>query len=203
VKALYVTDRAAIGDERFLALLRRLSGAADLTVALREKGTPDRACLTWARRAREALGPSVPLMVNSRFDIALAARADGVHLPSDGLPVPEVRTQTPRGFRVGVSTHSPEEAEAAIGSGADLVVLGPIFDTPSKRRFGPPLGAETLGRLPLRSTHRSEVFAIGGIDEPGIAELEPHRDRISGVAGIRLFQEARDPRGVAERIAAR
>jgi thiamine-phosphate pyrophosphorylase len=203
VKALYVTDRAAIGDERFLALLARLSGAPELTVQLREKGTPDRACLTWARRAREALGSSVPLLVNGRFDIALAARADGVHLPSDGLPVPTVRAQTPRGFRVGVSTHSPEEAEAAIGSGADLVVLGPIFDTPSKRPFGAPLGAEALGRLPPSSTHGSEVFAIGGIDEPAIEELEPHRDRFSGVAGTRLFQEAPDPRGVAERIAAR
>ncbi len=203
MKALYVTDRAAIGDERFLALLVRLSGAPELTVELREKGASDRDCLTWASRAREALGPSVPLLVNGRFDIALAARADGVHLPADGLPISEVRAQTPRGFRVGVSTHSPEEAEAAIGSGADLVVLGPIFDTPTKRPFGLPLGAGALGRLPPRDTHGSEVFAIGGIDEPAIEELEPHRDRISGVAGIRLFQEAPDPRGVAERIAAR
>jgi thiamine-phosphate pyrophosphorylase len=203
VKALYVTDRAAIGDERFLALLARLSGAPALTVELREKEAPDRDRLTWALRAREALGSSVPLLVNSRFDVALAALADGVHLPADGLPLPEVRAHTPRGFRVGVSTHSPEEAEAAIGSGADLVVVGPIFDTPSKRQFGAPLGAKALSRLPLRRTHRSEVFAIGGIDEPALDALEPHRDRISGVAGIRLFQQAPDPRGVAERIAAR
>ncbi|MEP6993019.1 MAG: hypothetical protein ABI968_00765, partial [Acidobacteriota bacterium] len=59
------------------------------------------------------------------------------------------------------------------------------------------------GRLPLRDTHGSEIFAIGGIDERTIDRLEPHRDRISGVAGIRLFQEAEDPRAVVQRIADR
>ena len=203
MKALYVTDRDAIGDERFGALLARLSGAPELVVELREKAADDRTSLTWARLARESLGGSVPLLVNRRFDIALAAGADGVHIPADGLPIGEVRAHTPRGFRVGVSTHSPEEAAAAIGSGADLVVIGPIFDTSAKRSFGEPLTPAALARLPLRSSHGTEVFAIGGIDEASIDALEPHRDRISGVAGIRLFQQAADPRAVADRIAAR
>ena len=202
MKALYVTDRPAIGDERFLALLTRLEGAPELTVELREKDSPDRVCLAWARRARERLGSSVSILVNRRFDIALSAGADGVHLPADGLAIRDVRLHTPRGFRLGVSTHSPEEAALAIDAAADLVVLGPIFDTPAKRRFGEPLGPGSLSRLPLRSTHRTEVFAIGGIDETAMDALEAHRDRISGIAGIRLFQEASDPRGVVERIAA-
>jgi thiamine-phosphate pyrophosphorylase len=145
----------------------------------------------------------VPLLVNRRFDVALAAGAAGVHLPADGLPMAPVRAHTPRGFRVGVSTHSPEEAAAALDAGADLVVIGPIFDTPSKRRFGPPLGAEALGRLPPRSAHGGEVFAIGGIDEAALDRLEPYRDRLSGIAAIRLFQEAADPRAVADRVSAR
>jgi thiamine-phosphate pyrophosphorylase len=203
MKALYVTDRTAIGDQRFSALLTELAGAPELTVELREKAAGDLACLAWARLARERLGATVPLYVNRRFDVALLAQADGVHLPADGFPLSRVRAHTPRGFRIGVSTHSPEEAEAAIGAGADLVVLGPIFETPSKQPFGEPLGPAALERLPLASSHQSQVFAIGGIDEDAIAELEPHRARISGVAGIRLFQDAADPRQVAERIAAR
>lgn len=203
MNALWVTDRAAIGDSRFRELLRMLSGAPALTVELRERESPDRERLAWAREARSSLGPAVPLLVNRRFDVALAAAADGVHLPADGLPLSGVRAHTPRGFRIGVSTHSPQEAAAAIGEGADVVLIGPIFDTPSKRRFGPALGPEALSSLPLRVSHRCQVFAIGGIDEPALDRLAPYRDRISGVAGIRLFQEASDPRGVVERIAAR
>jgi thiamine-phosphate pyrophosphorylase len=203
MKSLYVTDRASIGDARFRELLARLSGCPGLAVELREKEIPDRECLAWAREARERLGPGVPLLVNRRFDLALAAGAGGVHLPANGLPLAAVRANTPRGFRIGRSTHSSEEAARAIEEGADVVVLGPMFDTPSKRAFGRPLGAESLARLPPRASHRSEVFAIGGIDEPALDALEPYRDRISGVAAVRLFQEASDPRAVAERIAAR
>jgi thiamine-phosphate pyrophosphorylase len=202
VNALWVTDRAAIGDSRFAGLLRALAGAPALTVELRERDATDRECLAWARTARESLGPGVPLFVNRRYDVALAAGADGVHLPADGLPVAQVRAHTPRGFRVGVSTHSPEEAAAAAEE-ADVVLLGPIFDTPSKRRFGPPLGPDALARLPPRSSQRAPIFAIGGIDEAALDRLEAYRERIAGVAGIRLFQDASDPRAVVERIAAR
>lgn len=203
MKALYVTERRAIGDSAFRSLLSRLEGAPELTVQLRERGTADRECREWAQTARRSLGSEVPLFVNRRFDIALSAGADGVHLPADGLPLPQVRAHTPRGFRVGVSVHSAQEASAAIAEGADLIVLGPIFETPSKRSLGPPLGPAALEGLPLLASHRSEVFAIGGVDESGLDRLAPYRDRISGVAAIRLFQEASDPRGVVERIAAR
>jgi thiamine-phosphate pyrophosphorylase len=203
MKALYVTDRAAAGDERFQAILSSLAGAPNLSVELREKGPPDRDVLTRARHCRQWLGGGVSLYVNRRFDIAIAAGADGVHLPADGLPVARLRANTPRGFRIGVSTHSPSETRAAIAEGADLVLIGPIFQTPSKQAFGPPLSPEVLAQLPPASEHRAEVLAIGGVDETSLARLEPYRDRISGVAGVRLFQDAADPRAVAERISRR
>jgi thiamine-phosphate pyrophosphorylase len=203
VKALYVTDRQALGDARFESVLAAVAGLPDLRVQLREPGVSDRESYAWAAKAREKLGPDVPLFVNRRFDLALAAAADGVHLPADGLPLARVRANTPRGFRVGVSTHSVEEAGAAISAGADLVVLGPVFDTPSKRAYGAPLGPSVLANLPRLADHEAEVFAIGGIDESRVAELEAYGDRISGVAAVRLFQESADPRGAAQRIAAR
>jgi thiamine-phosphate pyrophosphorylase len=203
MKALYVTDRKSAGDARVEDTLAALSGAPDISVQLRERETPDRECLRRAEIARRTLGPEVALFVNRRFDIALAAAADGVHLPASGLPLARVRAGTPRGFRIGVSTHSPEEARLAIEAGADLVLIGPIFDTPSKAGFGPPLGVEALGQLPPRSEHGAQVLAIGGIREEDLDRLEPWRDRIAGVAGIRLFQDADDPGGVARRIALR
>jgi thiamine-phosphate pyrophosphorylase len=202
MKVLYVTDRASIGEERLLAILERLAGGP-LSVELREKDAEDREVLRLAMAARERLGPDVPLTLNGRFDLALAAGADGVHLPSDGLPVARVRAHTPHGFTIGVSTHAPGEAADAIAAGANVVVIGPIFDTPSKRSYGAPLGPAALAALPPRDSHGSEVLAIGGIGEAELEALEPFRDRISGIAAIRLFQDSADPRAAADRIAAR
>lgn len=196
-----MTDRGAAGQERLEQLLTELGGTEGLTVQLRETGVTDREMLSRARRARQALGPDVPLYVNRRFDVALAAGADGVHLPAAGLPLRRVRANTPRRFRVGASTHSATEAIAAIEEGADLVVLGPIFDTPSKRSFGPPLSPAELGKLPPASSHACEVYVIGGIDQTRLGEIHAYRDRIAGVAAVRLFQDAADPRAVLASIA--
>jgi thiamine-phosphate pyrophosphorylase len=203
VKALYVTDRAGIGTERFERLLASLAGTPALTVQLRERDAADAGVLLQARRARDTLGASVPLFVNRRLDLALAAEAAGVHLPSSGLPLRAVRRHTPRGFRIGVSVHSVGEARDAISAGADLVVLGPIFDTPSKREFGPPLGPAALDDLPPLSEHASDVYAIGGIDAARLDEVASRRERVSGVAGIRMFQEAADPRAAVLEVGRR
>jgi thiamine-phosphate pyrophosphorylase len=200
VKALYITDRRAIGQQRFESLLVALRGAEELSVQLREAEESDRETVALARRTRELLGPEVPLYLNRRFDLALAAEASGVHLPAAGLPARRVRANTPRGLRIGVSTHSAQEASAAIEEGADLVVIGPIFDTPSKRAFGPPLGPEELSKLPEATEHSAEIYAIGGIDQSRLGALLPYRDRIAGVAAIRMFQEASDPRAVEDTI---
>jgi thiamine-phosphate pyrophosphorylase len=201
MKAMWVTDRAACGPERFEAVLAALAGASGLCVQLREKNLSDLESLALARRCRGVLGPGVPLLVNRRFDIALSAGASGTHLPSDGLSVGRVRANTPRGFRIGVSAHSTEEAAQAIEEGADLVVLGPIFDTPSKRAFGPPLGLRALDRLPPLAGHRADVYAIGGIAEQNLEEITRRRDRVSGAAAIRLFQESPDPKALVEKVA--
>lgn len=201
MKALYVTDRRAVGDVRFEAIVGALRGAPSLSVQLREKDRSDVETLEWCRRTRRWLGRDVSLFVNRRFDIALAGGADGVHLPSDGLPLSRVRASTPRGFRIGVSTHSPAEACDALAGGADVVVLGPIFSTPSKEAFGPPLFPGALADLPALDQHSSDVYAIGGIDETNLSALDSYRDRVSGIAAIRLFQLSEDPRAVAERIA--
>ena len=203
MKALYITDRAAAGEERLRTVLSALSGIPGLSVQIREKEAFGREALDRARRCKTWLGAGTPLYWNRRFDIALAAGLDGVHLPSDGLPLSRVRANTPRGFRIGVSTHSAAEARAAISGGADLVLIGPIYETPSKMTFGPPLTPNGLADLPETSAHKADVLAIGGIEERTLGDLEPYRDRIAGVAGIRLFQDAADPRAVAERISLR
>lgn len=201
MKGLYVTDRAAVGTRRLEEILGHLAGSEGLLVQLRESDCADSELLSRASRARQILG-STPLSINRRFDVALACGAQGVHLPASGLPVRRVKSNTPRGFRVGVSTHSAAEAMAAIEEGADVVVLGPIFDTPSKRAYGKPLGPAALTDLPPSSSHSAEVYAIGGMNLENVGQLLPFRAQIAGVAAVRLFQEASDPRAVLTRLAA-
>ena len=133
------------------------------------------------------------MVVNDRVDVALAAGADGVHLGPESMPVQVLRRLAPRPFLVGVSCHSLEEAMAAESGGADYLVLGPIFETPSKLGYGPPLGLEKLRLATSRS--RIPVLALGGIS---VERIRPCLEAgAAGIAGIRVFQ---DSESVVERV---
>jgi thiamine-phosphate pyrophosphorylase len=140
-----------------------------------------------------ALSERAHVLVNDRLDVALAAGADGVHLGGHSMPVQVVRRVAPRPFVLGVSCHSLGEAQAAESGGADYLVLGPIFETPSKLGYGPPLGLEKL-RI-VTSRIRIPVLALGGIT---VERVRPCLEAgASGIAGIRIFQ---DCESVQERV---
>ena len=132
-------------------------------IQIREKDLADRDLYTLVLRAvRLSRGSRSLILVNGRADVALAAGAHGVHLPSRGLAPGDLRPHVPARFIIGVSVHSLEEALVAARRGADYVLLGPIFPTASKLRYGPPLGLEYLGLTCRRL--RAPVIALGGID---------------------------------------
>ena len=133
------------------------------------------------------------LLVNDRVDIARAAGADGVHLTSRSLPSSVVRMTCGPEFLIGVSTHSLAEAQAAHAGGADFIVFGPIFETESKRAFGPPQGLDNL-RTVTRELAGFPVLAIGGITLDNIAACLSAG--ASGVAGITLFSNTEILRNV-------
>jgi thiamine-phosphate pyrophosphorylase len=125
------------------------------------------------------------VVVNDRVDVALAAGADGAHLAAHSMPAQVVRRFVPRAFVIGVSCHSLDEAIAAESGGADYLVLGPVFETPSKLGYGPPLGLAKLRDVTSRI--RIPVLALGGITVDRVRScLEAGA---SGIAGIRLFQD--------------
>jgi len=103
----------------------------------------------------------VKLLVNGRADIAVAAGADGAHLPADGLPAAVVRRLVPAGFLIGVSTHSFEEVAEARDAGADLAVFGPLFSSPGK---GDGVGLAKLAAVCSKFAP-FPVVALGGINE--------------------------------------
>ena len=138
------------------------------------------------RAASITQGTVTKLLVNDRADIARAAGADGVHLTTHSLPAAVVRSGFGPEFLIGVSSHSLEEAQAARDGGADFVVFGPVFETESKRAYGPPQGLDKLREV-TRELNEFPVFAIGGITLDNIAAcLEAGA---AGIAAIRLFSD--------------
>ncbi len=130
-------------------------------IQIREKRLPGRLVYELAVEAVSlTLGSACKLLINERFDLAMAAGAHGVHLTSTSISVERVRDKVPSGFIVGVSTHSSDEVIAAKESGADYAMLGPIFATPDK---GEPLGIEKLERV-CQSVSSFPVIAVGSID---------------------------------------
>jgi thiamine-phosphate pyrophosphorylase len=125
------------------------------------------------------------VIVNDRLDVALAAKAHGVHLGTRSMRVDLVRGLAPREFVLGVSCHSLAEALAAQAAGADYVLLGPIFETPSKLQYGPPLGLAKLREVTLQVS--IPVFALGGITVDRVGPC--HQNGAAGIAGIRIFQD--------------
>jgi thiamine-phosphate pyrophosphorylase len=138
------------------------------------------------RAAAITRGSNTRLLVNDRFDIARAAAADGVHLTTRSLPTELVRSTCGEDFLIGVSSHSLDEALEARAEGADFVVFGPVFETPSKQLYGEPQGLEKLREV-TSALRGFPVVAIGGIDLDNAAEC--FRAGASGIAAIRLFAD--------------
>lgn len=161
-RLLLVTDRTQAGGRSLPALIQQAVGAGLPAVQLRERDLSTRALLPLALEIQSITTPrAVPLIVNDRVDLMMALNLDGVHLRSDSLPLIPVRRMIGPRRLIGVSTHSVEDVQRANRDGADYVVFGPIFETPSKRPFGLPLGLDLLADVCRRSS--IPVFAIGGI----------------------------------------
>jgi thiamine-phosphate pyrophosphorylase len=185
-----VTDRRATAGRPLIPVVEACLGAGLRAVQLREKDLPARDLLRLATELRELTARhQARFVVNDRLDVALAVAADGVHLPAAGLPPAVARALVGPERLVGASTHSAAEAEAAAAEGADLVFFGPIYDTPSKRSFGPPRGLAELA-VACR-TSRRPVVAIGGVTPARVEEVR--QAGAAGVAVIRALLEAEDP----------
>jgi len=193
-----ISDRTLFPDrDAFLQASRTLMEAGLDWLQVREKDLSDREVLTLARNLVEASsGTRTRVLVNGRFDVALAAGAAGVHLTSSGMPTQSVRRQAPAPFLILRSTHHVEEVRRAEGEGADAVTFGPVFPTPSKARYGPPVGLERLAEARRASGIR--ILGLGGIvarDVPRV--LDAGAD---GIAAIRFFWTLDHPQTVLPRL---
>jgi thiamine-phosphate pyrophosphorylase len=153
-------------------------------VQIREKSLEGRDLFELTLQAvRLAEAGDARILVNERFDVAVAAGTDGVQLTSTSIPVEYVRSAVPQGFLIGVSTHSEREVLNAKGVGADFAVFGNVFATPGK---GEPTGVGGLSSL-CAAAGKFPVIAVGGIDESNIDSVIDAG--AAGFASIRYLNE--------------
>ncbi len=131
-------------------------------VQLREKDLSLRELLALAEKLRHLTREfGAKLFINDRVDIAIDVEADGIHLGGQSMPTPAVRSLVGGKMLIGVSTHGIDQAAQAAAEGADFITVGPIYHTPSKAKYGEPLGLEPLRRI--KKAIDIPIFALGGI----------------------------------------
>ncbi|NPA12415.1 MAG: thiamine phosphate synthase [Aquificae bacterium] len=175
-----ITDRKQFKYD-FETQIKRMLDKGIRMFQLREKDLSAGDLLKLSIKMRELLDRygGATLIINDRVDVAFISGADGVHLPSNGLPVSVVKERFPD-LIVGKSCHSLEEAIQSQKDGADYITFSPIFETPNK---GKPKGLSQLEEVVKRLD--IPVYALGGINEdnmPSVFDTGAY-----GVAGIRLF----------------
>lgn len=174
-----VTDRHQTAGRPLVSVLGQAIRAGVRAVQLRERDLPIRELRSLAMELQREF-PDVRLFINDRVDLALGLRAHGVHLRESSLPAGVVRGMLEPSQFLGLSTHSVDGVMAAEQQGADFVVLGPIYDTPSKRVYGPPIGLSILEQAAQEVG--IPIFAIGGITATRAREV-----RRAGAFGVAVL----------------
>jgi thiamine-phosphate pyrophosphorylase len=195
------TEATTPDSEEFRELVLQASAAVTAGIQLiqiREKQLPVRVLFELARAvAAAARESSTKVLINDRADVAASAGADGVHLTTTSLTPDVIRKNFGAEFLIGASTHSLIEARDSFRQGADFAVFGPVFSSPSKASYGPPLGVGQL-KDAARELTPFPLIALGGISPERVNECL--LAGAAGVAGITLFSKPKDLTTTVEKI---
>jgi len=184
-----VTDRKIVRGGDLAGLLKLLVGNGLKAVQLREKDLSEDELARLAGSLRSVIGRSgVRLLVNSSIRAAVESGAAGVHLPADSGVAPARSALGPDAL-VGKSVHGAGEAKRAREEGADFVTFGPVYATPSKAAYGPPMGVERLHEV--CEITDIPVYAIGGVTPGRVADCLAAGAR--GVAAVSSLMAAENP----------
>ena len=192
IRLIAITDNIHDGREGLIARAAAAAHGGATCIQLRLKDVPARDLVGVAHELVRAVG--VPVLINDRADIAIAAGAQGVHLGPDDTPASMVRRFAPPDFIIGVSVGSDAEVENA--EGADYAGIGPFFKSGSKSDAGDALGPEEFARLAKMLD--IPAVAIGGITAENAAV--PIAAGAAGVASIPGIFGSSDPAVAARRV---
>jgi thiamine-phosphate pyrophosphorylase len=198
LRLMVITDRELAKPRSVDEVVDEVLRAGVRAIQLRDKTASARALLDQALRLRERTRKWGALFfINDRFDVALAAEADGVHLGPDDLPVETVREVAPPGFLIGASTDDPEIAKQVEAAGADYIGCGTVFLTTTKTEAGGVIGVEGLARVV--AAVNIPVLGIGGVT-PARARRIAGESGAAGVAVIAAVMAAKDPGKAARQL---
>lgn len=192
-----VTDRAlSLGRSIEEVVLAAVDGGVT-AVQLREKECATREFVELARSLKKLLAPrEVPLLINDRVDVALAAGADGVHIGQSDMSYRDARVLLGSSALIGLSVETPEQAAEAGPLDCDYLGAGPIFPTGTKADAAPAWGLDRLAEL--RGTSRHRLVAIGGINASNAALAAAAG--ADGIAVVSAICSAPDCRAAAARL---
>ena len=192
---MLISDRTRLRGRRLEEVASQAVDGGVHVVQLREKDLSGRELYELAITLHAVLRGRALLLVNDRLDVALAAGADGVHLPEQSLPGKAVREIAGDACIVGRSVHGVESAVRAEGDGADFVVVGAVYETASKPGMAP-AGVELVRAV--GEAVRLPVIAVGGVSAGNVGDVV--RAGADGVAVIGAIMDADDPKHAAERL---
>ena len=192
-----VTDRSQTEERDLLWVLEQALDGGVQAVQLREKDLDGKQLFLLAEKVRALCARyQAVLLINDRIDVARAVDADGVQLGNASLPIETARELLGADRMIGASTHSLEEARRAERSGADFVLFGPVYFTPTKAAYGAPQGLAALKKIVENIT--LPVYAIGGIKSDNVGAVMG--TGVRGVALISAVMAAPDPKLAAGTI---
>ena len=167
-----IVDLGYAPEGRLAEVTRELIAGGAGIIQLRAKGREKIEIRKWAKELLPICQQAnVPFIVNDFIDIAAEVDADGVHLGQDDGPLQAAREQLKKSKIVGRSTHSPEQAQAALAEGADYIGFGPLFPTPTKKGR-PGIGLENIPGVMEKGGRSIPVFCIGGIKRDNLATVK-------------------------------
>lgn len=193
VRLIAITDNVRDGQSGLIARAVAAAEGGATSIQLRLKDVAAHDLVLIARDLVKAV--AIPVIVNDRADVAIAAGAAGVHLGPDDVPVKVVRAFAPAGFIIGTSVGLTEEIRNA--EGADYVGIGPVFKTGSKADAGPAIGVAEFARLAVATG--LPAVGIGGISADNARSVIDAG--AAGVAVIAAIFGANDPRSAAKLLA--
>ena len=169
---LYVITNENLSNGHSHAEIAKLAvaGGADV-IQLRDKEMCSADLFLAATKIREITRGKALFIVNDRVDIALASKADGVHLGQNDLPVNAVRNFVPKDFIIGLSVGSADEAKKGVQDGANYVAVSPVFSTSSKPDAGIGHGLEGISEIRKAVSKNIPVIGIGGIHTGNVTEV--------------------------------
>jgi thiamine-phosphate pyrophosphorylase len=172
-----------------IEVVREMIAAGIKIIQYREKDKKMKAKYQECQIIREMTKQAgVTFIVNDDIDLAILVKADGVHIGQDDLPIEKVRELVGENMIIGLSTHSPQQAQEAVARGADYIGVGPIFKTATKKDVCQPVGFEYLDYVIQNS--KIPFVAIGGIKVDNIAEVAKRgADCIAVVTDITTAQD--------------